>query len=191
MSRPWDELRTRGITLVAMTKYLIEKFGEEEALKVISALPPRESKEIVGAKKSEWYPFETQRLLREAIISNVNALEPLDVTYQLGYFTAQWELSTFLKALFTFIPIKTILKQSAALWGKYYDKGKMTVANFEKGSALLELREFPCDEYFHQLTTSWMIVALETIGVENPKVSYSSDSSATPPILRFLLSWDT
>lgn len=175
---------------MAMNRYLIETLGVEEASKVIAGLQPDAAAEIQHARKGDWYPFETQRLLRAAIVSKIDSSDPEGVTYRLGRFTAQWELSTFLKAMFSFLPLKTILTQSAALWGKYYNQGSMALVEFKKGYALLELSDFPCDPCFHLLTTSWMMVALETVGVENPEVQYSERKEGDCKVLRFELHWN-
>lgn len=186
---PWKNIKTRGLTLIQFRRYLLEKFGEEETSRVISALPEETAATIINVKKGEWYPFETQRKLREAIIKKIDPKDPLGVMYRMGLVTSSWDFSGFLKPFFSFIPVETILNRSAALWGKYYNQGQMKVAAFEGNTAVLQLSEFPADLHFYPIVTSWMMTALQTLRKPNPKVAYSRVTEQKPEIDRFELSW--
>ncbi|MBD3285557.1 hypothetical protein GF359_03820 [candidate division WOR-3 bacterium] len=187
---PWARIKTRGITLIQFKRYLSETAGEKAALEAISTLPEEQAQSIMNARKGAWYPFETQRLLREVIIAAINPRDPSDVIYDMGLVTASWDFSGFLSSLFSFISKETVLNHAATLWRKYYDRGKMSVVKFEENRSLIELTDFPCDEHFPPVVSSWMKVAIETLKFRNPVVNTQADDTHKPPLFRFELFWE-
>lgn len=189
---PWSEIKTRGLTLIQFKRYLVKDFGVEAADKIIDTLPREAAKQVKFADRGGWYDFETQRLLREAIITHIDPDDPQGVVYRMGLETSSWDFSGFLKPIFSFIPLKTILTQSASLWKKYYDKGKMVLAFYEENQvrqAKLELSDFPSDPHFCPIVTSWMMTALSTLRLLNPRVEHSTCIHMGDDICRFELTW--
>ncbi|NLI98616.1 hypothetical protein GX441_08165 [bacterium] len=170
--KPWSSILTRGLTLYQFKKYFINSIGEKEALKSFATLPEGARDTVLDVKKSSWYPFETQRLLRELIISKTDPGNPLEAIFNMGLETASWDFSGFLKPLFSFIPLETILNKTAALWNKYYNTGEITVHSFTKGLARIDLHSFPSDQHFCPVITSWMTMALRTLKKKAPCVNH-------------------
>jgi len=187
--QPWGNIKTRGITLIQFTKYLSHTFSDNEVGRIYASLPNDTVSIMDQVRKGAWYPFEYQRQLRQAIIQHVDPSDPLGVTYRMGLVTASWDFSGFLKPLFSFISKQTVMKNIATLWKKYYDKGKMELIDFKENYSSMELSDFPCDEYFYPIVTSWMKVAMQTLNTENPKVEYKVDKSTTG-FCRFELFWE-
>lgn len=187
---PWSSIKTRGLTLIQFKQYLFKTKGILKADEVISSLPLAVADSLYNVKKSEWYPFEYQRLLREAIVKEIDPSDPDEVTFRMGLTTASWDFSGFLKPLFSFIPLETLLNKTASLWSKYYDKGEMKVTAARKTSAELELSSFPSDQYFCPIVTSWLKVALEALKKPNTSVTHDTCIHKGDSLCRFELSWD-
>ncbi|MBN2380839.1 hypothetical protein JXM67_13655 [candidate division WOR-3 bacterium] len=171
-------------------RYVNLTFSKTQAKRIFASLPEETSQAIIQAHKGTWYPFEYQRQLRQSIIEHVDPSDPLGVTYKMGLVTASWDFSDFLKPFFSFISKKTVFMKSATLWRKYYDKGRMELKVFEDNHSSIELADFPCDENFHPIVTSWMMVALQTLKAGNPEVSHSREQSHTSSLHRFDLFWE-
>lgn len=189
---PWRDINARGLTLIQFKRYLIETFSMKETIKTLGLLTPEHRDIVAHAQKSSWYPFEIQRQLREAIIARIDPDDPYGVMFRMGLATASWDFSGFLKPFFSFISKKTILNHSANLWGKYYDRGKMSLIEYseERCYSCIELVEFSADPHFYPVVTSWMTVALKTLKASNPQVEYSHYVQ-DGPVMKFELRWDS
>ncbi len=190
---PWEDIKTRGLTLIQFKRYLVNKFGIDETDRIIETLPRHTANQIKFPDRGAWYEFEIQRQLREAIISRINPSDPYGVIYNMGLVTSSWDFSGFLKPIFSFIPLKTILKQSASLWSKYYDKGNMKVARYqerETKQARLELYDFPSDPLFCPIVTSWMMTALNILKLPSTRVEHTVCIHKGSDLCRFDLYWE-
>jgi hypothetical protein len=188
--KPWSSILTRGLTLYQFKKYFINSIGEKESLNSIKALPEDVRESILNVKKSDWYPFETQRLLRELIITKTNPGNPLEAIFNMGLETASWDFSGFLKPLFSFIPLETILNKTASLWNKYYNTGEIKVQSFSNGLARIDLHSFPSDHHFCPVITSWMTMALRTLKKKNPVVNHDTCIHKGDLFCRFDLTYE-
>ncbi|NLI98073.1 hypothetical protein GX441_05360 [bacterium] len=152
------DMLVRGVSLFALREYMRTKLEGGSLKAFLSPLSDDDKQAILNVEKAEWYPFDLQKKMRELIVRKYNPLDPEQAVFDACIYTAEYEMSTFLRAIMNFLPAKLVFKQTATVWNKYYSRGVMqTIAGDKK--AVLELKDFPADKLFGPVVTAWLTVA--------------------------------
>lgn len=166
MSTHHPVMLVRGISLISMREYVKTKLNGEEVETFFSRFPPREAEAILGAKRGEWYPFYMQRHIREQVAAEFNPDNPRQAIMDMVAFTADYEISAFLKGIIGLLPVHMVLKQSARIFSKFYQPGRMTAIRMGERHSMFELKDFPADSLFCPVIDAWIMNAGKIMGLE-------------------------
>ncbi|MBD3285598.1 hypothetical protein GF359_04020 [candidate division WOR-3 bacterium] len=160
------ELLVRGISLISMREYVKTRLAGKDLEQFFTRFPESEEETIVNAKKGDWYPFVIQRHIRENVAKWFNPENPRKAVMDMVAFTADYEISAFLKGIIGILPVHMVLQQSAKVFGKFYNPGKMVAARRGETSATFELTGFPADPLFCPVIDAWIISAGKNMGLD-------------------------
>ena len=183
------ELLVRGISLISMREYVKTMLAGEELEEFFSHFPESEEEAISNAKKGEWYPFEIQQHIRENVAKWFNPGNPRKAIMDMVAFTADFEISAFLKGIIGILPVHMVLQQSAKVFGKFYQPGKMVAIREGEYKALFELTDFLADSLFCPVIDAWLISAGKNMGFE-PNVVETACIHNGDDLCRWEVTWD-
>jgi len=184
------ELLVRGISIISTREYLKSRLEGPDWKIFVNKLPVDVREVISSASKSEWYPFTHQRLLREEIVRLFNPSSPRQAILDAYLFATRYEISAFLRGIFSFLPVKLVLARAAAVWDKYYNMGDMTAVFTSEKSASLELRDFPGDRLFCPTVEAWLVNAAKYLNLANPRVEETSCVHSGDSLCSWRVLWD-
>lgn len=184
-----QEMLVRGISLISFREYLRAQLTPEEFSEFFSRMPPEETEIILDPDKARWYPFTLQYSLRKHIAEWFDDKEPQQAIFDACLFTADYEMSTFLKGMMSFLPVKLVIRQTANLWHKYYTAGDLRVTSYKSGHIVLELTDFPADELFAPTMTAWLTVASQMLNLKDARVSQTADIHNGDALWRWEINW--
>ncbi len=180
----------RGISLISFREYVKSKLSGKDLEVFFSRLSIEDLQIILSVNKNEWHPFSVQRRLREQIAAWFNPENPKAAIFDACLFTAEYEMSSFLKGIMSFLPVHLVMRQTANLWDKYYKPGKMSAISLGDTRAALELTEFPADKLFGPTMTAWLTIAMKHLGLKNPEASQTADIHDGDNCWRWELYWE-
>jgi len=164
------ELFVRGVSLMGFYEYLQSRLQEPELKRLIDQLPDKTREVVHHIKKWEWYPLEMDRHMREAIVRRFNPQNPRAAVFEASYFTAEYDINSFLRGIFSFLPIPMIIRQIKTVWSKFYKSGNVVTVPLQDGGVALELTEFEADYLFCPTIEAWLLGAMRTIGLKGAEV---------------------
>lgn len=189
MTTDESQMWVRGISLISIREYVKSRLGEEGLEGFFSRFPKGEPEIILSAQKGEWYPFKLQQHLREQVVLEFNPKDPRQAIYDMVVFTANYEISIFLKAILAYLPVKLVLKKTADIWDKYYRPGRMELVNYNGDSACFEVKGFAHDELFCPTMYAWLKIAGQNMGFENTKIVQTACIHEGDALCRWEVSW--
>lgn len=179
----------RGVSLFALREYVRTKLEGGSLKAFLSPLGDEERQAVLNVDKAEWYPFDLQKKMRELIVQKFNPRDPEQAVFEACLYTAEYEMSTFLRAIMNFLPAKLVFKQTATVWDKYYSPGVMrTIADDKK--AVLELVDFPADKLFGPVVTAWLTVAAKMLELKDARVRETANIHKGDECWRWNVDWE-
>lgn len=158
-------MRVCGIVLRSRHLYLLH-VGQRAYAEVLDALPAdiRAATEA-GFIETHWYPYEYFVELNTAI-DRVLGRGDLALSYEMGRFNCDHNLTRAMRLLFKFGNIGWLLDRAAKAWGAQFDRGDMRVVRREVGTeVVVELHDHPQPNRGHCLAIrGWMVRAIELSG---------------------------
>ncbi|MBD3285048.1 hypothetical protein GF359_01620 [candidate division WOR-3 bacterium] len=183
------QILVRGISLISLGEYVKSRLKSNEERRFFTRLPAMDAEIILTAQKWQWYPFSTQRSLREGIAQRFDPRNPLDAIYDAGYYAAERETSTFLRAMLGFFSPRIVLRNANVIWSKYYSLGKLQGTFVREGFGIVELTGFPSDSKFCPMVTSWLTVASSTLKLSGAEVTKTACMHNNDPLCRWEIHW--
>lgn len=182
-------MTVRGISLIAISAYVKSKLDPKRLTEFYTRFPRGEPEMILTAQKGEWYPFKLQRHLREETVKEFNPRDPRQAIFDMVEVTANYEISTFLKAILGYLPAKLVLKKTADLWDKYYRPGKMELVKYDGNHAVFEVTEFSHDRLFCPTMDAWLAVAGKNMRMDEILVKETSCIHRGDELCRWEVTW--
>ena len=184
--------KSKGYTIGGAMAFVGARYGNEGRQKVLARLDP-ECRALAqgGFVPGGWYPMKHQVAVYEAIDRTFGSGD-FRLCWQIGQFTAEYELSTIHKMLIRFGKPEHILRISGMLWGMYYSTGKMALENVAGGSAVAILRGFnPISKALCMDIAGWMERSLELTGAKDVHIVHSTCFMDGKGECRYEGSWKT
>jgi hypothetical protein len=179
----------RGISLLSTRRYLRSHLKEVEWEGLLENLHPHHREIIRTVEKGSWYPFDIQRIMREEIAKRFNPGNPRQAILDAYLEATDYEISTFLRGMFSFLPVKLVVGRAAALWGKYYRPGVMQSVDMGEKKVALELTEFPADNLFCPTVEAWLTNASKYQKLKNAKVQETACIHRGDDLCRWEVTW--
>lgn len=174
--------------MFAFREYVRTKLEGGSLKAFLSPLGDEERQAVLDVDKAEWYPFDLQKKMRELIVQKFNPRDPEQAVFEACLYTAGYEMSTFLRAIMSFLPVNLVFKQTAAVWDKYYSPGTMHIDTTE-GKAVLELREFPADKLFGPVISAWLTVAAKMLELKEAQIKETANIHKGDECWRWVVEW--
>lgn len=187
-SRRTHEMQVRGIALIALREYVNSRLQGEANQRFFSRLPTEVKDIIFEVNGREWYPFSIDTLLREEITREFNPQDPRVAIFDAGLYAANYDISSFIRTLMGFIPVRSILNRAQTLWDKFYRPGKFYAQPLDNG-AIFELTEFPSDPLFCPMIDAWLTVAARRLRLQGSKVSETACIHEGDELCRWEVHW--
>lgn len=161
-------MRVSGLVLRSRHLYLLH-VGKDAHARVLAALPPdvREAAEL-GFIETHWYPYEYFTAINETI-DRVLGNGDDALSYEMGRFNCDHNLTTAMRLLFKFGNIGWLLDRAAKAWGAQFDEAEMKVVERTLGErVVVELHGHPQPNRGHCLAIKgWMVRAIELSGEDD------------------------
>lgn len=182
-------MRVSGLVLRSRHLYLLH-VGPSAHAQVLAALPEdlRAAAEV-GFIETHWYPYEYFVVLNETI-DRVLGAGDLALSYEMGRFNCDRNLTRTMRLLFKFGNIGWLLDRAAKAWGAQFDEAQMVVTHREVGKrVIVELQDHPHPNRGHCLAIrGWMTRAIELSG-EDAVACDELCRAGGDPVCRFTFRW--
>ena len=180
----------KGTSVIAMTRFLKESFGEQGIDKIAERLGTEDRERLkMPILPSAWLPISFMLAVMRAARSEFGNMMP-DLYVRMGRASADYSLSTVYSMIFKVSSTQWIISRAAAVYANYYDTGKMSVVENGTGFAMLELNgaEEPAPELCDRLV-GWCERVLEHCGAHWVKVDHSKCRCRGDAVCAFKASW--
>lgn len=185
------ESKSKGYTLRGRLAFIERKFGRERVPEVLALMEEEPRKVLSGVfAPSSWYPLAYQVRLSEAI-DKVCGKGDLQLCWDIGRFTAEFELSTIHQIFLKLGTPHQLLKMGGMMWGRYYNSGKLEVAATGKNEAAGFVRDFnPISRAFCMDFAGWMERTLELTGARKVAIRHTACRLEHAPACKYEGSWE-
>ena len=186
------ESKSKGYTLRGRLAFIEQRFGKERIPEVLARLENEEERKILSApfSSSTWYPLWYQVHLSETIDKALGKGD-LKLCWEIGRFTAEFELSTFHQIFLKLGKPQHLLKMGALMWGRYYNTGRLVVESKGDNAATGLVQEFdPIHRAFCVDFSGWMERTMELTGATKVAVRHTACRLEHAPACRFEGSWE-
>ena len=132
-------VRIRGNMIYLMKKYIIDRFGHDEFVRM-TELMNDESKEFFNGVISSGEMYDMQ--LYWDIVDAIYDLFGKSVLVEAHEAQAEKQVSGFFGFFIKFISPEAIMKQASKMWDKGFDEGRLDIIRFDDKGAHLKVSEF-------------------------------------------------
>ena len=184
-------MNVKGATILSSINYVKDKFGDAGLDKIKKSLTDEEKEILSGIiLQSNWYPFELYLNLTQKI-DMLLGIGDLSVSKDLGKYEAENDLKTIYRIFYVLGSPEFIIKQSAKVFGTYFDGGDLRIASSGKNDVTAELYNFPSldQEVLHRIA-GFMEKTLELSGGKDPKAVVRIELRDNQKIPVFICHWD-
>jgi hypothetical protein len=181
----------RGIALIGIREYVQSHLNAGDLSRFLNSLPFEASYTILNAEKGSWYPFSIESQLHQHIVKCRNPKAPHETMLDLGAFVAEYEINSFLRGLFSFLPLRLILNRFQSIWSKLYRPGNFVLRSSRELGAVFELAGFHSDPLFCHMVEAWLRVAGKHLKLENMVIKETACIHRGAGLCRWEVSWQT
>ena len=122
--------------------YIKKRFGEEMQDRIVSTLPPEDQKLLKGAiLLDRWYPAAVLERYRQAVVAQFKD-EGLAIMEAMGQNSADFALTTIYRVFLSLTSPMFIIKRANSLWPRYFDTGRVEVAENGKTDVTVRIRDW-------------------------------------------------
>ncbi len=185
------EAKSKGYTLRGRLAFIEQRYGAERIPEVLARLDEEERKVLSHPfSPSSWYPLRYQVNL-SAAIDQVLGKGDLQLCWEIGRFTAEFELSTIHQIFLKLGKPQHLLKMGALVWGRYYSAGRLAVESKGDCAAVGVVHDFdPLHRAFCMDFAGWMERTLELTGAVKVAIRHTACRLEHAPACRFEGSWE-
>jgi len=181
----------RGQSLLALTKYLKDNFGQGGLTKALDTLELLD-REVFKAKLQPmgWYPAK-------AFISLLAACEDIfgkgdyELCYKIGAFSAEQSFSGIYKIFIEFSDVNLILNKASVAWRIINDVGSLEVSDITANSAKGRIKgyDYPHKAFCSELT-GYFTKVLELVGAREVVIKQTKCCADGEPYCEYELKWE-
>ncbi|MGC4118684.1 MAG: DUF2378 family protein [Myxococcales bacterium] len=166
-----DEVKTKGVTLVHLRQYVVERFGEEGLARVAAALPPAQAQLLQSPFAHEWYPNRDHAQIEAKVMEVL--FGGISKARDFGYYDASLTVGFVYRVLLRVLDPGLLVKKSATLWKLMMSGGKCEVEVTSPTSCKVKLSGY--DQHHEVLCYDWIGSfqgSLETCGAKQVQVAH-------------------
>lgn len=171
MTDTQTNLQVRGIVLISIREYVQSRLKLADAGEFFKLLPFDVTHNAIHAERGKWYPYSMESALHYQVVRWFNPKNERQAILDLGLFTAAYQIKTFLRSMFTFLPLNLVFSRFPAIWSKLYRPGVLTVRSHTESSGVFELRGFSGDPLFCYLVQAWLEAACRHLKLKDVDIA--------------------
>lgn len=185
-----NEYKIKGPGPRAIVQWVKDNHGEEGVARLWDVLHPATQKMVEeGPLVTNWYPlpvFEEFVAAADRILGSGD----LSVAYEMGKFSAYYGMKTVYKIFLKVGSPEFVLKKSANIWSRYFNRGRMQAQQIEDKHWILELHDFDyTSEVFCPRVTGWIQGVADLSGAKQGQVSHTNCRCKGDPNCIWTLRW--
>lgn len=168
-SRP-QELRTKGVSLLSFVTTLRALHGNDATERTLDGLPGEVSTALREGLvvASSWYPLAWHRAMHASAQRACNASPEL--ARAIGFHGTQADFRGVYRFVASLIAPDRLLRVSPRLWSNYFDGGKVTIEEHQRGKAQTTFSAcYGFDRSLWENTIGGSLAVLDVAGAKNVK----------------------
>lgn len=183
-------MKIKGNVLLARVAFVKKHFGEEGWARLLESLGPAERGVLGGTvARAGWYPFETGRLLDDAIVKVLGKGNP-GVFEELGAASARENLTTLHKSFIELETPQGFMAKAPIIYGFYYDTGRRDYEQTGPSSCALITHDADTYSAVDCLTViGWYREALSMCGAREIRASQPACRANGDAVCRYEFRW--
>jgi len=156
----------RGTVFTTFGEWVKDRTGTDVFNQLKESLSAEEAELVTKASKIKRYPLERLLGVFDAAQKRLNLSE----WDEFGVYLCAFSLSTRFSDLTAYLDPETFIRRMPLFWSRYFDAGKMKVAELSDSKAILKLDEPVGDERIVHVFVGWFRQALSMMRASDIKV---------------------
>ncbi|MGC4121679.1 MAG: hypothetical protein QM765_45295 [Myxococcales bacterium] len=184
-----EQIKIKGLSMVHMHKFLVERFGEAGLSKVLAALPPEQARILRSPSAQDWYPLRDHALV-EAKAMEVLYGGDLAKAKEFARYDAALQIGGLFKLVLRVLDPGFLIKKSASLWGQSFSGGRCEVESTGPQSCRMKLSGY--DQVHEVMCFDWqgsIEGILQVCGVKESIVTHPECRFHGQPHCLYEISW--
>ena len=185
------EMKLKGSGLVALTKFVEERFGDEEYEAWLEPMSETQQTGLRSSFASSWYDYHTLyleplRMMCERFFS----ADVFEGARALGKYTAEKQLTGIYRALLKLGSPNLMIAAAGKTWRMLHSDGDLVTLENDPRSALIRTKGMPqFNPLIAEVTAAWMQKALEMAGGRDGHVSAAEKKDEDGRYFEFRIGW--
>jgi hypothetical protein len=186
----------KGSLLIHTANYVRETRGEDTWTQLVASSPPADREVLQGVLLAgSWYPIGIVNRIVATFCDKYHRGTPQDEMRRLSAHIADSDLGTVYKMALRFGSPEFLLRRTDSLWNRYFDVGKLTPTEVDRGSWRLTLTMPYGDEVApNQLfcgpgCPAWIEMGLKLTGAKNASVRHVECRAQNGTSCTYSVSW--
>lgn len=184
-----EEIKIKGLSLVHLNRFLVERFGEEGLRRVIAALPPHQARFLQSPYAHEWYPLRDHAQI-EAKVMDVHFGGDMSKAGEFGRYDSALQIGKVYRVILRVLDPGFLIKKSGALWKQVMSGGSCEVQVMGPTSCTMKLSGY--DQGHEVLCHDWVGTLhgmLDVCGARQGKVTHPECRYHGAPHCLYEVSW--
>lgn len=185
-------MKTKGTTIIVISEFIKQKFGEKSYQKWLSSLSP-EAQNIFNNMiiQSEWYPLKIAFIEPTQKVCELFYGGDKIGARELGRFSADYALNGIYKFFIKLGSPEYIMKKASSIMTTYYDAGRVELAESTDQKVVLRLYDFSeMNEIVEERVCGWIGRTVEIMGRKNSKVEITKSLVKMDSFTELTVTWD-
>jgi hypothetical protein len=163
----------KGLSLVAVRDYVLQKAGREAWASVLAALPSEDADAVSGAVGVGWYPLDLYAGLLRAVDTKLGEGD-LSTIAPIARFEAERDVPTIHRLLLKMVKPAYVAEKMAELWPRYHTTGQLRIERRGDRAIDATLVDWAADEVLCLGFQSYCQRALELAGARDVRFAHST-----------------
>lgn len=184
-----EQIKIKGLSMVHLRKFLVERFGEAGLGRVLFALPPDQAQFLRSPFAHEWYPLRDHALV-EAKVMEVLYGGDLSKAKEFARYDAALQIGSVYKVILRVLDPGFLIKKSGSLWRQSMSGGQCEVETTGPSSCKMKLSGY--DQVHEVMCWDWQGTIegmLQVCGARESVVTHPECRFHGAPHCRYDISW--
>lgn len=180
---------TKGVTLLHLHDFVVERFGEPGLAKLRAALPERVARPLGMPNAAEWYPLTDYEQALQTL-TDLFFEGDASKAAEFGMYNLEHSIRGVYRVIVWMLSPDVLLQKSARLWGTFLNEGKLESVLVSPGVIKLKVTGL------HPTHASWchglrgsFLGSLKVCGAQDPKVAHDACVLQGAPECTFTATW--
>ncbi|MCK4642327.1 hypothetical protein KAU32_01695 [bacterium] len=182
-------MEVKGAAVLPLREY-VKKHYPNKYDEWYASLPERSRDILENPFVGAWYPMEDAVTIPTKAIVDKLCDGDMQVTYDLGIFSAEFALTGIYKIFVKMGSPSFIIKKASVIFPSYYKPSAMQTVELKKNSAKVQIIDFQgMNEYIEPGIHGWIHTAMLMTGVKDLSVKVTKSLTRGDDITEFDINW--